>query len=109
MPVSPQVGKQWSLHRPGYIYPSVFLWLYQVQVESQNAQIEVKKKIKNQHFICIIYLVAMNGCCKKIFPLLFDSFPLFVSRLTNNKALQQTVLQTNIWHCDLTHIQAFKD
>lgn len=46
---------------------------------------------------------------KKMFPLLFDSFPLFVSVLTNNKASHQPVLQTNIWHYDQTHIQAFKD
>lgn len=40
----------------------------------------------NQRFICIIYLVAVNGCGKKIFPLLFDSFPLFVSQLMNKKS-----------------------
>lgn len=62
----------------------------------------------NQRLICIIDLVAVNGCGKKIFPLLFDSLPLFVSHLMNNKAHQQIVLQTNIWHYDQTHIQPLK-
>lgn len=81
-----------------------------VQLENHNAltATEYKNKNINQHFISFIYLEAMNECDKKIFLLLFYSFRLFVPQLTNNKAVQQTVLQTNIWHYDQTHIQPFK-
>ena len=72
-----------------------------------NRKEKKKKKDMNQHFIVFIWWL-WKDVARKIFPLLFDSVSFFVFQLTNNKALQQTALQTNSWHYDQTHIQPFK-